>query len=307
MELNLKRRELWFFVLSVFILGGEVGLTANILFTEFYSEYKLYFISILALLIVITIFLATKLILKNSSVVYKNKMIFTYDLNLHKFIDIPYSPSSANARIVSDSLSSKNQEKVKKDHIFDNNPEFGMFINNIVAQIVLSRIIRHVTLQQYSEQFSIEKLKELLVVYRYLETDSIIGAENGSRNTLTLPTGFKIDSTNSNNIKMKSKYGYINFNWNMVVSERTENSDLLSSFNYVDLSNCIEAEIELKFEYGYNIFKIFKKDTEEFNKFIENCKAKMDIFDLEYSKQKYNNAVYPNLMKYIEEQINKKP
>lgn len=311
MEVYLKRKELWIFILSVFVLGGEIGLIANIFFTEFYSGHKLLFIILISLLLLITLFSIIKLMLINIDKEYVRNLIFTYDFHSNRFIDIPYNPSSVNARVLMDNQSIKNQEKIKVKNFMEKNVEFYNFNNNVVAQIILSRFIRH-TRNEYKEDVTIEKLKELLVNYRYLDVDSIIGegiafkVSNGKdikHSILSLPTGFKINCNNDRNINIKSNYGFVDFQWHTIVTNNTKTSHLLSSFDDIDLKNCLEIQVEIKLKYGYGIFKLFKKDIVEFNEFIEACKEKMDSFSIENSKQKYNNDYSEKILKYIENQF----
>ncbi|WHY72379.1 hypothetical protein [Fictibacillus enclensis] len=311
MEIHLKRKELWIFILSVFILGGEIGLIANVLFTEFYSENRLLFVAFLALLLLLTIFASIKLMLATNEKVFERDFIFTYDLSSNKFIDIPYNPSSVNARVLMDNLGVKNKERVKIERVFEKNIEFYNFSNNIVAQIILSRIIKH-SRNKYTETVTLQKLKELLVNYRYIDVDSIVGEDitfrvkDGKeikRPNLILPKGFKINCNDIRNINIKSYYGFVNFEWNTVATTDTKTSQLLSTFNDIDLSNCIEVQVKIRLKYGYSIFKLFKKDIVDFNEFIENCKDKMNTFSVEYSKQKYDNDYSVKILKYIENQF----
>lgn len=311
MEIFIRRRELWIFILSVCILGGEIGLIVNIFFTEFYNDHKLLFVIAVVLLLIVTILLVIKLMLVNNVKTYESNITFAYDCSLNKFKDISYNPASVNARVLMDNLGSKNQEKVKIQSIYDDNiNEFRNFNNNIVAQIILSLIIKHVE-KEYSEKLTIEKLKELLVVYRYLDIDNIIG--NGTAFTikdkevklspLSLPKGFEIISKNISNIKIKSKYGFVNFQWNTVITTDTQSSALLSTFDDIDLNSCIETHVNIKLEYGYSVFKLFMNNTVEFNEFIDKCKKRMDNFSIEKSKQKFNQDYSQKLVEYMNKQF----
>ncbi|QTD40142.1 hypothetical protein [Sporosarcina sp. Te-1] len=310
MDLFFRRRELWIFVLSVFILGGEIGLLVNVLFTEFYTGNEHLFIFSLSLLILLTIILIIKLMLLNSAEVYESELTLVYNTGENKFIDIPYNPASVNARVLMDNLGVKKQEKIKIDHIFDEDNDFRNFSNNIVAQLVLGRFIRHFKVE-YSEKVKIEDLKELLVIYRYLDIDSIIGDQtfnisNGVLKTpqLKLPKGFKFNSNSINNIKIKSNYGFINFNWNINITNNTQPSQLLSTFKEIDFSECLEVRVKLKLEYGYNVFKIFMNNTVEYNEFIKNSKKQISKFSTEVSREKYNNSYPEKLIRYLDKHFN---
>lgn len=309
MDVYIKRRELIFFLLSVIFLGGEIGLISNILFDEYYSIHKVLFIVVISALLIITMYLIAILILKQDNQEYKTKMIFTYDMNNNKFIDIPYSTSSVNARVAFDNLPINKQDKVKKNNWRDKNPEFLKFINSTAAQIILSHFIKHRT--KYYQTVNMDKLKEVLVIYKYLDVDDILGGEKFRHKNyvlksleLTLPKGFRIDSTNDRNIRLKSKYGFINFFWDFIITTNIENSKILSQYD--NLNNCIEIQLMVKLMYGYNCLKFFSKNTAELNKFIENCENEMDLFNIENSIKSYNSNVIPKLIQIIQAQLDQK-
>ncbi|PHF53902.1 hypothetical protein COI41_15535 [Bacillus toyonensis] len=305
MNLNTKRKELGFLIFSVLAIGVEVGIIANIIFDNFYENNKRLFIISVLLVVFITILILVVLMFKYDKTVYGNKMIFAFDFEQKAFIDIPYSMSSVNARILFNNQSEKIKKKLRLKDFYEENDDFYEFSDELVAQIILSHIIKH--RGGYKEKVNREKLKEVLVKYKYIDVESILGGNNALE--LRLPEGFKIVPTDNKSIRIISKYGFVTFRWTTGYKYRGVGrgntsgayyTKLLSTFGSADISKCMEVQINLELEYGFNPLKIFMKNTVEFNNFIDRCRNELDKFDIDSSKERYDAEVFSQLVKYLE-------
>ncbi|MCQ6574280.1 hypothetical protein [Bacillus wiedmannii] len=305
MNLNTKRKELGFLIFSVLAIGIEVGIIANIIFDNFYQNHKGLFIILALIVVFMTILILIVLMFKYDKKVYENKMLFAFDFEQKEFIDIPHSPSSVNARILFNNQSEKIKNKLRTENYFDENSDFYEFSNEAVAQIILSNIIKHE--EGYKEKINREKLKEVLVKYKYIDVEDILGGKNALE--LRLPEGFKIVPTDNKSIRIISKYGFVTFRWTTGYKYRGMSKGnsfgasyikLLSTFGNVDISSCIEVQIKLELEYGFNPLKIFMKNTVEFNNFIDRCKNELDWFGIDSSKERYDTEAFAQLIKYLD-------
>ena len=313
MDLSTKRKELWVLVFSVLFLGVEVGIMANIIFSNFYEENDIIFTIVLILVLAITITVITKVMFKYDSKTYGITMLFSYDSKENKFIDIPYSASSVNARVLFNSQSVGVQKSINIDNIIKDINSESNFVNDLVAQIILSHVIKH--RQGYSEIIDREKLKDVLVKYKYINVDSILGGveyKNFISTELTLPKGFKLVPTDNRSLSIKSSYGFINLKWELGLDLKgfttgynlgVSYMSLFSTFENINTDDCVEIQARLKLEYGFNPLKLFMKDTKEFSDFIERCKESMDNFDINRSKEQFNANAFPKLVDYLDEKI----
>ena len=312
MDLSTKRKELWVLVFSVLFLGVEVGIIANIIFTNFYEENEIVFTIVSILVLAITITVITRVMFKYDNKYYGITMLFAFDGKEKKFIDIPYSSSSVNARVLFNSQSLGVQKKIQGNIIKNNNSESN-FVNDAVAQIILSKVIKHN--KGYGEKIDREKLKDVLVKYKYINVDDILGGEKlGNLKTieLTLPKGFKLVPTDNKSLRIKSSYGFLDLkwefgsysnNWSSGYNSGVSYISLLSTFENLNIDNCVEIQVRIELEYGFNPLKLFMKDTKEFSDFIERCKEGMDKFDINRSKEKFNANAFPRLVGYLDEKF----
>ncbi|WP_144475485.1 hypothetical protein [Cytobacillus oceanisediminis] len=309
MNINSKRKELWLFLFSVLILGLEIGILGNILFSEFYANHKVLFISIVTLNIIIIIWIVIRIMFKyDDQQIYSISMIITYDIENKRFIDVPYSPTSVNVRMHYNALSNKNQEKIIEDHKGEVRPsdEMKIFSENAIVQIILSHFIKHSI--GYEEKVSRERLKEILVKYKYIDTDDILGGEifkNGIKSVeLTLPKGFKIVPSTTNNIRITSKYGYVNFR--MIFKRARKNgkySKLLLTFENINPQKVLELEYEVELKYSFNPLKVLRRNTDEFNDFIDRVLEGMEVFSVNRTIESFNLEFSPKLIGYLDEKF----
>lgn len=305
MTLDAKRKELWFFIFSVLVLGIEVGIIANIIFSKFYENNKTLFIGVALLVVLMTIGILILVMFRYDKKVFVSKMLFAYDTEKNSFIDIPHSPSSVRARVLFRNQNANTRKKLQLG-----SEQFYDFINDAVAQIILSRFIKH--LDGYKENVNREKLKEVLVKYKYIDMDDILGGEVYEELTslkLTLPKGFMIVPTDDESIRIVSKYGFLTFKWVFGIdygdwssgySSGVSYTNLLSTFEEIEINDCVEIQIKIELEYGFNPMKLFMKDTIEFNNFIDRCIDEMKSFDIDRSKDSYNAEVFSKMIKFLE-------
>ncbi|MGG0913034.1 hypothetical protein JR311_00080 [Bacillus velezensis] len=317
MTLYSKRKELWLFIFSVLVLGIEVGIIANIIFSKFYEINKSLFISVALLIVLITIGILIWVMFRYDKKLFISRMLFAYDKENKLFVDIPHSPPSVRARILFNRYKILfNNQNAKNQNNFKLYSEQGEdFINNAVAQIILSRFIKHREL--YKEKVNRERLKDVLVKYKYIDIDDILGGEEYEKMSsieLTLPKGFMIVPTDNKSIKIVSKYGFLTFKWVFGYRDGSwtigdygngiSYTKLLSAFDKTEISDCTEVQIKVELEYGFNPIKLFMKNTVEFNNFIDRCIACMEDFDIDRSKEKFNSEVFSNMAKFLEKKFN---
>lgn len=240
--------------------------------------------------------------------IYSISMIITYDIENKRFIDVPYSPTSVNVRMHYNALSNKNQEKIIEDHKGEVRPsdEMKIFSENAIVQIILSHFIKHSI--GYEEKVSRERLKEILVKYKYIDTDDILGGEifkNGIKSVeLTLPKGFKIVPSTTNNIRITSKYGYVNFR--MIFKRARKNgkySKLLLTFENINPQKVLELEYEVELKYSFNPLKVLRRNTDEFNDFIDRVLEGMEVFSVNRTIESFNLEFSPKLIGYLDEKF----
>lgn len=309
MIVNDKRKDIILFIVSVIFLSAEIAEIANILFEEFYSSNKLKMIITVTVLLLLTILFVIKVMFSYDTKVHYSKMILVYSNTHNKFIDIPFNPCSVNARVLFENLSDKHKKKITINNslslINKDTKEFLEYCNCLVVQLIFSRFL---TNRIYKNKADITNLKDLLLKFRYIDVDSMLGGEKGFSigdktfvsAILTLPEGFKITKVEKDCIKLDSKYGFVNFIWSThLFGQCTKETELLTSFEDMDLSNCIQIEIRLKMEYGFKLLKIFKKSTIEFENFIDNCRRNMDKFDEENYLKRFRIEILPNMLKYM--------
>jgi len=309
MNLFIKRKELWFFLFSVLFLGVGMGIVGNILFSEFYSENKLFFISFLLCILLTIVWLGIRVMFRFDKQIYSKSLVITFDMDNNKFIDIPHNPTSINVRMHFNNLSRNYQEKIMEDYTgqVKLSDEMRVFTQNAVVQIILAHFIKHS--KRYNEEVNRERLKEILVKYKYIDIDDILGGQvinKGAIRTLelTLPKGFKIVSPDEDNIRIISKYGYINFKIKSLSYQRNgPYSNLLLTFKETKAHKLIDLEYLIELEYGFNPLKIFRRNTEEFNDFISRTLVVMDSFDIKQSIEKFNLNFNPKLFEYLEEKF----
>ncbi|MEC0695960.1 hypothetical protein [Bacillus atrophaeus] len=308
-----SRKDVFVMVFSVLLLGIEVGIIGNIIFTSFFDNYKVIFCIIMIFVVLITLISILVIYSKYDKSLYSSQFSFIYYTNNKEFINIPHSPSSIWGRNSFNNVPLKKQEQLKIDSMFKLNEDFKEFINDTVVQIILSKFIKHGT--QYKELVNREKLKEILIYHKYIDVDDILGGkEKGNVKSveLSLPKDFEILSSGSNSIKIKSKYGYIKFHWSVGYHEKTWShgdvnstsyTDMLCTFTNLDPEELIDVRVKTHLEYGLNFFRLFKKDVNEFSLFIERCKEEMDTFDVKSSKNEFENTYLIKLLKHIDKKF----
>lgn len=331
MNVDTKRKEIILFVMSVVILSGIISLLSNILFTEFYDKHRIKLILFVFLTLMITLYIIIKVIFMYGYKTFNTNMLFVYDTNEKKFIDIPYNPASVNARALFENLRKKDKEKIKingilEDSILENKniKEFYEFCNCLVVQLIFGKFLKN---HYYDNYIDRNDLKELIVNFRYIDVDLILGKGNEQEidissildddnnqevlNSnkkliiaplkLALPKGFKIKELEKNSMKLNSMYGFLNFNWNVSLKGGCgEKTDLLSLTKDLDLKKCMEVEIQLNMKYGFKPLKVFNYSTIEFEKFINNCTERMKKFDKSTAINEFEIEMLSKIFKYID-------
>lgn len=304
MSLKTKRNEVIKLMFCVILLGVILSSIANIIFEEFYYYKKIVYIIITLSAFVICTVMIIKILLKNESIKTHAQILSAYDIVNQKFVDIPNSLSSVNARILYHSLSNKMQNKLEFKTVFDvHKCEMFDFCNSFIIQLIFSRFLKNTV---YKNKVDINFLKEILVKFRYIDIDSILDSNIDEKSRLqpvplALPKGFKIKEVNDNSIKLKSSYGFLYFSWDLIHYTMNGNYiKFLTAFDNVDSSNCLEILYKLNIEYGFKGITLFSKSTNEFNNFINDCLKKLKSFDINTSVQQYNLLKLPFLLNYID-------
>lgn len=325
MEVKSKRKDLLLLLLSVFLLGVEISLIANIIFDRYYENNSKLFILIILFTLLINLAILIYVVTLSEVTTKSVELYFVYDQDKKIFVDIPFSPSSVNARVLYNNLSDKKKESIYikdepyatiesyKKNIREKSLNFYNFCNSAVVHLIFSRFLKNhidnVNIKTVDIEY--EYFKELLCEFKYIDVDNIIGREseytqvvpsnlvNISKGikvdkvivtikpvSLSLPEGFKIKSVNKNSIKLESKYGYVIFEWKVLRKSIGNKIKLLSTYKNINLNNSEEIKVDLKMKYGFKITKLFKSSTIEFEEFINNCYSNMSKFDISTSLEK---------------------
>ncbi|MCK5051952.1 MAG: hypothetical protein KAS53_09535 [Candidatus Cloacimonetes bacterium] len=309
MNVSSKRKDIMILVISVILLSIEISLISNILFSKFYSDNKLIFFLINSILFLITISLLIKTMFVYDTKIHNSNIIFAYDTVKNKFVDIYCNPSTVNARVLYNSLNKKNKQKIQINDLLEKDKtEFFEFCNCLVVQLIFSRFLRN---KQYKNIIDINFLKEVLVKFRYIDIDSILGGEEHITgklklvsSKLTLPDGFKLKNVSKQNMELDSLFGFVNFKWSIIVSSNTEVCKIFSVLKKIDLNNLLQVNVSFNMEYGFKPLLIFKKSTLEFEKFVNHCKNNMNKYDWKSCMDEFNSKVLIDTFDYLNDKFN---
>lgn len=311
-----KRKDIIMLILSVIILGGMVSLIASIIFTEFYNlNNKIWFISTIICVLILNILLIMKVMFSYQLQNKHSELTFIYDVKKQKFIDIPFNPGSVNARVLYNNLSEKEKSKIKIKDFFEQKEEFYKFCECIVVQLIFSRFLNNGKVNfKEGREINIEDLKDILVNFRYIDIDHILGNEEsiklGDKGVLKptlirLPKGFKVNKVKNHHINLKSDYGIVNFYWKTIIKNSCGSKiKLLSTFSDINLDDCVEVKVKLNMEYGFRLMKAFRADTMEFEEFLVTCEANMRKFDIDRNIEEFNIEIIPKVIHYLDCKFN---
>jgi len=280
MEIEEKQKNILLLLFSVVGIGIVLSVIASMLFTEFYSNNKVLFCTIWVLLLLANIGAIFYLSYHYDNICIVSTLPIVYDEDNKKFIDIPCTPASIHARVLFNNLSDKQRNQIRMT-----DSDFMDFCNSFVVQYIFSLIFHNsMYLVGDNDWNEIDRnyIKDLLVNFKYLDIDSIVVDKNNQEEeVLKLPKGISINKADSCSLLLVAKQGYIKFSWSISVrSSCGEKMDLLAQIDKLDLSSCTVAFINVKMEYGYNTFRLFKRSTKNLDRFFNCCKNELKVFDI---------------------------
>lgn len=323
MELKAKRKDILILLFSVILLGIQISSISNVLFDKYYKDNIKLFILIMIISLLLNILLIIYIMIKYE--VYKKEieLKFMYDYNKKKFIDIPFNSTSVNARVLFDNLSEKDKDKIYynmneiiiselTEDTLEKNKQFFHFIDCFVIELVFTRILKvGIQIDKKEKYFDIDinYIKELLVKFRYIDVDEMLGVGNAfsvgnkviKNSCLRLPEGFNIKKVEENNLRLESKYGFVCFKWDGYVGSISKETIMISEFKDTNLDKCNEITVNLSMEYGFTPLKLFKSSTVEFEDFVKVCEQQMRNFDKSTTMSKYKLELMHELSKKVSE------
>ncbi|MDU1538629.1 MAG: hypothetical protein E6902_03320 [Paeniclostridium sordellii] len=321
MEVKSKRKDILTLLFSVILLGVQISLISNILFDKYYKENTKLFAIIIIVSLILNSLLIIHIMIKYEVYIKKVDLNFMYDSREKKFIDIPFNPTSVNARVLFDNLSEKDKDRIYyniyeilSDELEEANEEkinqFFHFIKCFTIQLIFTRILKGGMHRcKKNKYFNIDRnyLKELFVKFRYIDVDSILGENEGLKigdkvfrsSCLSLPEGFKIKEVDENNIRLESNYGFICFKWESYVGGISKETEIISEFKEKNFDKCNEITVNLFMEYGFKPLKLFKSSTVEFEDFVKACEQQMRDFDKSATMSKYKLELMHELSRRV--------
>lgn len=303
MNLLRKKNEIFKLVLIGIFIGIIVSEISNIIFAELYEGNEKIFFLITMFFLIVLILIIINYIIRTETSSIKSVFLMAYDLENKKFIDIPFSATSVNARLLYNSLAPKLKEKIKITNIFDMHEKSNDFINGLIVQLILSRILVNPI---FTHKVNINKLKDILIIFRYIDIDSIIKNQEDEDKILkeiplTLPRGFSIKNVTNNTIRIDSRFGFINFKWDLLsCGKNGDYIKYLTSFSEIKSENCIQYLYNVEFEYGFKLMSFLTNTNKEFNGFIELCSNEMINFDISKSIERFDLSKFSMLLNKIE-------
>ncbi|MDR5587897.1 hypothetical protein [Clostridium aquiflavi] len=326
MEVKAKRKDILILIFSVILLGVQISLISNILFDKYYKDNIKLFVLIIIVLLLLNIFLIINIMIKYEIYKKEIELKFVYDYSKKKFIDIPFNSTSVNARVLFDNLPEKHKDKIyynieeriinglTEDNL-ESHKQFFHFIDCFLIQLIFTRILKgRIQRDKKKKYFDIDinYLKELLVKFRYIDVDEMLGVCNSisignivlKSSCLSLPEGFNIKKVEKNNIRLESKYGFIYLKWDSCAGGVSQETKMISEIEGINLDECNEITVNLSLEYGFKPLKLFKSSTVEFEDFIKVCEQQMVKFDKSTTVSKYKLKLMHELSrKVIEKSI----
>ena len=272
-----NKKNLLSIILSAIGTSFFISLLTNIIFTELYMKWKCAFILISCISMVVIFYFLCQIMYRMERKVIKVKYQAIYDYKKKCFIDLPYSPTSVNARVLFYNLSGKQKARLNSEE------ERWSFVNSFVVQFLFSLVFNNSACCSSIEKWirvDRKYLQEILVNYEYIDVDRIVGKEDGE-SAVVLPKGFRIKSVKEDSISISTKQGFITFSWDICSQIPCQDELLfLAQMKDVDISNCCAYNIEVTLEYGYKPVKLFWNSTKELDNYLEYCVEELKECDI---------------------------
>lgn len=290
-----NKKNLVTLLLSVVCIGVLISLIANVIFTELYDVNKKIFIIICCFLLIMFLIILSQMTYRLDRMVYKGSYPIIFSNRELRFIDLPYSPVSVNARVLYDNLSKKQKERIIE------NKELYQFVDSFVIQYIFSLVFAHSSRRSSIKKWiSLDRkyLQEILVKYKYVDVENMLGKAEGS---LVLPKGFSIKAATDDNLIISTKQGFIKFSWEISMRKPCQPElFFLSQMKDVDITGCCAYNIGITLEYGYKPLKLFFYSTKELDNYLEACINELSEHDINTILQKAQIEFMTEIIKKLE-------
>jgi hypothetical protein len=303
MDIVGRRREVLLLLLTVIVLAILVSLLADVVFSYLFDTNRVLFtIAVIAALLGFSVLGYLTILSRTESTMVSVEFPFCFDREKRHFIDIPHCIPSVHARVHFDHLSQMAREELAS---YDIDPrkffgsEFDHFVNDIVQAIILEPLIKNVSWRREdSKSFTFDDLPETMKRNNCLrrQASSDLGLE------MYLPTWASLDTFGRYErfIRIKSKYGQIEFTWQIAYASRTSYTDpyiaLLDSESEPDFHDFI---VTLFMAYDCRYSQMYSRGLDNYMSWVLEMRRRLEQLDWKNTQAELQLVILESIVKEI--------